>query len=131
MSTLSPYQHYQQNAVLGTAPEQLTLMLYNGAAKFIRLAIQSIEEKDIPGAHNSIVRAQDIISYLILTLKEEYEISTSLSALYRYIIQRLIDANQHKDTAILKEVLELTEELRDAWLQAMQANRESNEKAVS
>lgn len=131
MSILSPYQLYQQNAVLSAAPEQLTLMLYTGAVKFIKLAIQLIEEKNIPEAHKSIVRAQDIILHLSNTLKDGHEISANLFELYRYIIQRLIDANLHKDTVILKEALELAEGLRDVWLQAIKVNRENNEKTAS
>ena len=37
----NPYQQYQSNAVLTATPQELTLMLYNGAIKFCNLAIEA------------------------------------------------------------------------------------------
>jgi flagellar protein FliS len=59
----------------------------------------------------------------MVTLKPEYEISASLSALYDYIYNRLIDANIAKDISILDEVLGLVTELRDTWAEVIRINR--------
>ncbi len=118
MSMPSPYLQYQQNAVLGAAPEQLTLMLYNGALRFLKQALLAIDKKDAPGAHNAIVRVQAIIQYLRNTLKEGLDLSSSLDSLYDYLSRRLVEANLKKDPLILQEVTELIEGLKDAWNQA-------------
>jgi len=123
MSIPAPYQQYQQNAVLGAAPEQLTLMLYNGAAKFINLAVQAVDKRDITGAHNAIVRAQDIILHLMDTLNEEFVISGNLAGLYDYMHRRLIEANAKKDPEILREVKGMAEELKDTWDKAVKLAR--------
>ena len=52
-------------------------MLYNGCIKFIRQAQSGIEAGDIEKANNSIIRCQDILEELMVTLKPEYEISAS------------------------------------------------------
>jgi flagellar protein FliS len=39
--------------------------------------------------------------------------------LYDFIYGRLVDANIAKDTAVLKEALDLVVELRDTWAEAM------------
>lgn len=119
----NPYSQYQQNSIMTAAPEELTLMLYNGAVKFIKQGKASIEEKDLQKAHNSIVRAQDIISELNITLNMDYEISHNLRSLYTFILERLMQANIKKDVTILDEVLPLVEELRDTWKEAMQIAR--------
>jgi len=119
MVTANPYKQYQQNVVNTSTPQELTLMLYNGLIKFINLSIQAIEEKDIQGAHNNIVKAQRIIEEFMSTLDMDYDISKNLYSIYEYMNRRLIDANIKKDKDILEEVLGFAKDLRDTWAQAM------------
>lgn len=119
MLNVNPYQQYQQNAIKSASPGELTLSLYNGAVKFIKQAMMAVDEKNIEAANNTIIRTQDIISYLMDTLNPDYEISNNLMALYDYMNRRLTEANIKKDKSILEEVLGLVEELRDAWGQAV------------
>ena len=39
------YQQYANNKVMTASPAELTLMLYDGAIKFINIAIGAMEEK--------------------------------------------------------------------------------------
>lgn len=119
MLNANPYQQYRQNAVKSATPGELTLSLYNGAVKFIKQAIIAIDRTDIETANNTIIRAQDIFSYLMDTLNPDYEISNNLMALYDYINRRLMEANIRKDKSILNEILGLVEELRDVWGKAV------------
>ncbi|WP_026894455.1 flagellar export chaperone FliS [Clostridiisalibacter paucivorans] len=119
MAIGNPYAQYQQNSVMTASPEELTLMLYNGAIKFIKQAKIFINEKQMENAHKSIVRAEDIIAELNITLNMDYEISENLRSLYTFILDRLTDANVQKSTDVLNEILPLVEDLRDTWQQAM------------
>ena len=123
MAVFNAYQQYQQNSVTGATPGQLTLMLYNGAIKFIKTAIISIKKKDINGTNNSIIRAQEIILYLDDTLDHQYEISKNLSSLYDYLYRRLVEANIKKDVFIIEEVSSMLEELRDTWMTAIKKSK--------
>jgi len=123
MSNINPYQQYRQNAVMSAGRGDLTLMLYNGAVKFIRQGMKYIEERNIEGAHNSIVRAQEIISHLNDTLNMEYELSKNLALLYEYINRRLFEANVRKEIETLEEVLGFVEELRDTWAEALKISK--------
>lgn len=96
-------------------PEELTLMLYNGAIKFVNIAKLSIEDKNIKKAHEALIRAQDIITELNATLNMDYEISKNLRSLYEFMLDQLVDANIKKEIEPLDEVLELLTELRDTW----------------
>ncbi len=121
MAMVNPYLEYQktQNQAVLTADQgKLALMLYDGATKFIRRAIFSIENKSIEDAHNYIVKAQDIIFYLANTLNTEYEIAKNLGRMYDYMGHRLLEANVKKDIDILQEVLKLISELKDTWEEA-------------
>ncbi len=119
MIGVNPYQQYRQNAVKSAGRGELTLMLYNGAVKFVKQGMKFIEEKNIEGTHNAIVRAQEIILHLSDTLNMEYELSQNLARLYDYINRRLVEANLKKDEQVLAEVLGLVEELRDTWAEAI------------
>lgn len=119
MAVNNPYAQYQQNAVLNARPAELVTRLFTGALKFIRQAEQAIESKDIEGAHNALVRAQDIFAYLRGTLNPDYEIAQNLDALYDYICERLVQANLKKDREILAEAGRMVEELRETWIQAL------------
>lgn len=47
VSLRNPYQTYQKQAVTTSKPEDLTLMLYEGLVKFIRLSKQSLQNKNM------------------------------------------------------------------------------------
>lgn len=129
MVVKNPYTQYQQDSIMTATPEELTLMLYNGAIKFVKQGKLFIEQKDIQNAHNSIVRAQDIISELNITLNMDYEISKDLRSLYTFILDKLMEANIKKDSKILDEILPIVEDLRDTWKEAMKLAKQ-NKKAI-
>lgn len=115
----NPYQQYQQNTVNTSTPQELTLMLYNGLVRFLKLAYQGIEDKNIEKANNNIIKSQNIITEFMSTLDMQYELSEELFLMYDYMNRRLLEANIKKDKAIVEEVIGYTEELRDTWIQAM------------
>ncbi|MCM1567156.1 MAG: flagellar export chaperone FliS [Dehalobacter sp.] len=119
MYNINPYQQYKQNSIISADKGELTLLLYDGAVKSIKQGIKFIEEKKIQDVHNSIIKAQEIITYLSETLNMEYEISGNLSSLYEYINRRLFEANMKKDKYILDEALGLVVDLRDTWREAV------------
>jgi hypothetical protein len=61
----NPYQQYQQSTVNTSTPQELTLMLYNGLVRFLKLAQQGIEEKNIEKANNNLIRSQSIVNEFI------------------------------------------------------------------
>lgn len=112
-------QTYQSNQVTTASPAELTLMLYNGAIKFIKQAKACIEEHNIIQAHEYCMKIQNILYELMSTLNNEYEISKEMEKLYDYMLHRMIEANMHKDINILCEVEEFFVGFRDTWKQAM------------
>ncbi|ABR47011.1 flagellar protein FliS [Alkaliphilus metalliredigens QYMF] len=126
MAMQNPYQQYKQNSVMTASPQELTLMLYNGALKFINVSKKNIDEKNIAKANESIQRVQSIIQELNITLDMNYEVSKNLRSLYTYILERLVDANMQKDMNALEEAAQMITELRDTWKDAMKQARVGN-----
>jgi flagellar secretion chaperone FliS len=119
MSIINPYQSYQENSVMTASPQELTLMLYNGCLKFIKLAKKAMLEKKFEEKNTNIIKAQNIVQELHITLNQDVEISKSMGQLYEYMYNRLIEANMKNDLEILQEVEGYVVEFRDAWKQAM------------
>ena len=119
MIAKSPYQNYQQNAIMSASPEELTTMLYNRLLKDLKLTQEAIQNRDISVAHNSMTHAQEIISHLMNTLDTSYEVGQNLYSMYDYMNHRLVEANLKKDADILLEVTGYAEEIRNTWVEAV------------
>ena len=121
----NPYSKIEDNAIFTASKEELTLMLYEGALKFINQAIDATENNDIAKANGLIIRVEDIIREFQITLNFQYEISNQLNSLYDYMHRRLIEANMNKDIEIMKEVRDMLREFRDMWKEAMSTARQT------
>jgi len=124
MALSNPYQSYQQNSVNTASPGDLTLMLYNGCLKFITLGKRAMENDNIQEKNNNLLKAQNIIHELMVTLNMDVAISKDLLALYDYLNRQLIEANLKNDPAILDEVTEFVTDFRNTWKEAIQLNRQ-------
>ena len=123
----NPYQQYRATKVETAGSVDLVVMLYQGAVKFIRLAIESIEQDDMKAAHTNFVRARDIVVELLGSLNREAggQIATQLAGVYDYCFRRLIHANVKKDTAPAQEVLGIFRDLGKAWQQIAVQQRQA------
>ncbi|WP_196599964.1 flagellar export chaperone FliS [Pectinatus frisingensis] len=110
---------YKRQQILTASPEMLTLMLYNGAVKFINEGIKYIGEKDCIKSNKVLIRAQNIIIELMSSLNMEYDIAKQLYPIYNYIYRILIEGNMKNDANKLEEAKKLVLQLRDTWAQAM------------
>lgn len=112
-------QVYQTNSVTTAAPAELTMMLYNGALKFIKLTKQAIQEKKLDKASQYNARVQDILLELMASLNRDFPISVQFLTLYEYMYQRMVEANIKKEVEILDEMEDFFVQFRDTWREAM------------
>lgn len=117
--TYEALNRYKQNSVFTATPEELTLMLYDGAIKFMNIAKYSMENKEIEKAHTSLLRAQDIVMELNYSLDMSYEISKGFRSLYDFVLSRLVDANIHKSSKSIDEALGVVNDMRETWKEVM------------
>jgi len=112
-------EQYLETKVMTAKPEELTYMLYEGLVKFLKKAKYHIEAKNPSKAHESILRSQAIISELRATLNMDIEISKNLEDLYLFMLDELFKANVEKSTEKLDTVIDLAEDFRSTWKEAM------------
>lgn len=122
----SGYEAYQRQKILTATPAELTLMLYDGAIKFLNMAIMAIEKKDYEKAHNNITKTQRIIDEFRATLNFKYPIAAEFEKVYEYISRRLVWANVKKDIEIIEECLGHLRGMRDTWKEVMKASKNAS-----
>lgn len=115
---------YRQQNALTASPGELTLMLFDGCIKDVKLMRIYIGEKNIEKANENALKSQAILSELMRTLDMQYEISHGLYQLYAFMLGEIVEANIHKNAAKIDDVLELLTGLRDTWQQAVRLNRQ-------
>ena len=119
----SGYDVYKKQKILTATPAELTLMLYEGAIKFINIAIMGIEKNDVSKAHTNIMKAQRIIEEFRSTLNFKYPVAKDFDVVYEYLLKRLVEANMKKDIEILEECLVHLRGMRDTWKEVMVATQ--------
>jgi flagellar protein FliS len=107
---------YRETAVLTATPEQLVVMLYDGANRFLTQSAVAMREGRAGLAGEKLRRAEAIIDELLQTLDMSVgEIAERLQALYIFFKEHLTAARLKQDAAKVEEVARLMRELRSAW----------------
>ncbi len=108
---------YQNNSVTTQSKGRLIILLYDGAIKFMKLAIKELEANNYEAKGQYIIKAQNIINELnaVLDINAGGEIATNLRKLYCFMNSRLSEANVKRDPKMIREVIELMEELNHSW----------------
>ncbi|MBU0638147.1 MAG: flagellar export chaperone FliS, partial [Planctomycetes bacterium] len=108
---------YLKNAVLTATPEQLQLMLLDGAIRLATRGQEAIRANDIEGSYNALERAQRIVLELSAGLRPEVnpELVEQMAALYNFIYRRLVDANMQRDEDAVDDALRILRHQRETW----------------
>ena len=123
LSTLNPLNAYRETKIKTASPGHLIIMLYEEAVRQIDTAasLMEMKEKKLDQVNNAILRAQDMITELMVALDFDkgQEIARNLFNLYIYFNQELMTANIQKDPKPLRAVQKMVSELCDAWKQVV------------
>lgn len=119
MSTYSPIDAYKKTGISTANEGKLIVMLYDGAIKAIRAAINEMEEDKprLDFINNKLNKAQDLITELIVSLDFEKggELANNLFNLYQFFNNEIMHANIKKEPATLPQIINLLIELKDVW----------------
>jgi len=112
---------YQENSIFTANREELILILYNGAIKFINQGLESFAEGNWGTVGWNLVRAQKVVHYLDMCLNFDkgQDLAKKLDALYQFILSRLANGYMEKNREFVQDALGLLHTLRDAWQESM------------
>lgn len=119
---MNPAQNYLRTRVLTATPEQLQMMLFDGAVRFAEAARVALVAKNWEQSYNNISRCQKIITELIASLKHDVspELCSKLAGLYNFVYRKLVEANIDHKVEALDEGLKVLKYQRETWTMLLQ-----------
>ncbi|MBN2314926.1 MAG: flagellar export chaperone FliS [Sedimentisphaerales bacterium] len=108
---------YQDCEVLTQNKSRLIILLYDGAMKFMKLAIKELEAKNYEAKGRYINKALDMINELnaIFDMSAGDEMTLNLRNLYCFMTKHLSEANIKRDPHRIRDVIQLMGELKENW----------------
>ena len=117
-------QAYLQATVNTAKPEELTLMLYNGLVKNVRLAIRNLEDGNLEKTNEYTIKAQNILKELLSTLDMSFKPAEGLADLYRFALDLLYIGNVKKDLVRLREAEGIVVSFQEMWVEIMKVAKQ-------
>ena len=116
---------YQATQISTATKEQLLLITYDIGIRSCRMAEAALEgeehQQDLDLANREIIRAQDVIRELMVTLNTSKggDMAQGLMRLYDYMYQLLVEANVKKLPGNIRAVRTMLEDLKGTWEEAL------------
>lgn len=115
--TASTPNPYLRDAVLTATPEQLQLMLYDGAIRFALQGRDSIEKKDYETMYLRLSRAQTIVMEMLNGLNHDVnpELCGRMASIYNFIYRKLVDACVGRKLEDIDDAVRVLRLERETW----------------
>ncbi len=112
---------YQRTQVLTAAPEQLRLLLLEGAVRFTRQGIEGIRTNNHEAIYVGFSKSRDIVVELMTSIRPDTDatLRSRVQGLYMFIFKLLADASLERDDAKATKAAELLEYEVETWKLAM------------
>lgn len=124
------FEVYQKNQIMTASNEKLLLLLCDGLVRFIRNGVSALEEGRIEDINTNLLKAQAIVSELMVSLdREAGEFAQNLYLVYEFLHRGLTEANIKKDAHLIQELLGLAMDLQGTWIavaRSLTSGRELN-----
>lgn len=127
MAYTQPYSAYKETAVKTAGQGKLIVMLYEAILKELKAAVSlystddSIQSNVIETYHNRLLKAQQIITELMISLDMHRggEIAQNLMSLYSFFNRELMNVSLNHDKGKLIAIQNLVGELHSSWAVAI------------
>ena len=108
---------YLRDAVMTATPEQLQLMLYDGAIRFAKQGKEAIQNKDFETSFNKLTAAQNIMIEMQngLNFEVNHELCGRMASIYQFLYSKLVDACVNRDTSAIDDALRVLGIERETW----------------
>lgn len=116
------FRAYLESKILTASPEQLQLMLYEGAIRFAKVAKQALIDQDFERAADAFDRLDGIFLELHCGLRPEIQpdLCDKFASLYNFCVRKFIEANYRRATAPIDEAIAVTQHLRETWVMVLE-----------
>ncbi len=125
---------YLRTRVLTASPEELRLLLLDGAIKFANQGKEGLLHKDFEASYNGFSQCREIIIELLTSIRSEPDpaLAERVKALYTFMYKHLVEGVHEKDITKIDAVIELLNYERGTWVLLMEkaANERAGEHAL-
>lgn len=98
---------------------RLLVLLYERLLRDLDDAVVGIAARDRDRSHAALVHAQDIVAELDLALDHErWPGAEQQSAIYRFLLDRLVQANVDQDEVVVRQCRAVVAPLAETWSEA-------------
>lgn len=119
---------YQQTRTKAASREDILIMLYEGAIRFLERSISEFEAGKLGDHKTYLSRGRAIVEEFQNTLDWENggQITIQLNDLYTHILDGLTDANLKQDMAPIQNAIQILGTLLDGWRGAIKSVKEGD-----
>ncbi len=113
---------YLRTRVMTATPEELRLLLIEGAIKFARQGREGLNVKNFEASFNGFSQCREIIMELATSIRTEPNpaLAEQVRSLYLFMYKHLVEGVFEKDMKKVDTVIELLEYERETWVLLMQ-----------
>lgn len=127
----NPYQKYQEQMVTTMTQGEMLRKLFDESLRQIELAKVAIGESNIQQMDAANKKAQKIFLYLKSCLDLRYPVANSLSKLYDFFNQELVNSNIKKIVKPLDDIAPLVLDLRNTFEEVDRMDRANRTASVA
>ncbi len=122
---------YLRTRVLTASPEELRLLLLDGAIKFATQARDAIGRQDFEALYAGSTSCRNIVFELLTTIRDDLQpqLAAQVKALYSFLYSFLVEASHERDRAKFDKAIELLQYERETWVLLMEKVREERQGA--
>jgi flagellar protein FliS len=112
---------YLKSKVMSATPQELRLMLLDGALRFARQGREGLTNKNFEASFNGFSQCREIIIELMTGIRPDTDpdLANKVKSLYSFMYKHLVEGVHEKDFKKIDEVITLLEYERETWTMAM------------
>lgn len=115
--TPNPYSKYRTMQITTASTGELVVLLYDAAVQALMLAEDALDARSWEESTRQLVQAQRLVLELNngIDLNRGGELAVKLRSLYLYMYRTLVQASIDKDSAQVRRIRALLDQLRASW----------------
>jgi len=124
---------YLRSKVMSASPEELRLLLLDGALRFTRQGRDGLVNKNFEASFNGFSQARAIVMELMNSIRPEVDpdLCAKVSGLYTFLYLQLVEAGHERSIPKTEKVIELLEYERETWVLLMEKVAKEREDEAS
>lgn len=115
---INGYDKYKTQSVATMTNGELLILLYDEMIKRLTRAELALEKENYKIFDESMLRARDIVRYLLDTLDISYAISGDIAKMYDFFLYEISRISAGRNKEVIQELKPLVIEMRDTFKEA-------------